>query len=311
MSEETHVNVIAGAQATTKKLRRGVSNSTQAVSQLKFHEKDAAQNGLFVAHLEEVRVDWSTNAESKTFTGKAVPRLTFHFASNHQVATEKRHAYQTLFPVESNVDTIPGGKEEWKVNNVFNWIKHILDVYYLKGRELTEAEEAALTLPFEDFDDEGLYVAIDEDEVLAGYAAIFKAAADMMNGSFGELAEGEVAKPVFKSADGKFITCWIKLLRHRKRKNEWINVSSNGDLGFDTFIGNGAVELAKGQNPPAVLRLDLSKESITPKETKKAPTIGVPGMPGAAMGGVVTADGMSMGTQMNDAFAAAGEQMPF
>ena len=37
--------------------------------------------------------------------------------------------------------------------------------------------------------------------------------------------------------------------------------------------------------PPTVLRLDLSKESITPKETKKQPTIGAPGMaPG--IGGV-------------------------
>ena len=49
--------VAEGAQTATKKVRRGVSNKTQAVAQLKFHEKDAAQNGLFVGHLEEVRVD--------------------------------------------------------------------------------------------------------------------------------------------------------------------------------------------------------------------------------------------------------------
>ena len=33
------------AQTVAKKVRRGVSNKTQAVAQLKFHEKDAAQNG--------------------------------------------------------------------------------------------------------------------------------------------------------------------------------------------------------------------------------------------------------------------------
>ena len=147
----------ANAQTVAKKVRRGVSNKTQAVAQLKFHEKDAAQNGLFVGHLEEVRVDWSNNADTKSFTGMSIPRLTFHFASNHANASEKRHVYQTLFPVESNVNTIPGGSEDWRVNNVFNWIKHILDVFYLKGREMTEAEEDALSLTFEDFDENGEY----------------------------------------------------------------------------------------------------------------------------------------------------------
>ena len=44
----------APAEAAPKKLKRGVSNQTQAVNQLKFHEKDAAQNGLFVGHLDTV-----------------------------------------------------------------------------------------------------------------------------------------------------------------------------------------------------------------------------------------------------------------
>ena len=35
----------ANAQGAAKKVnRRGISNNTQAVSRLKFHEKDAAQN---------------------------------------------------------------------------------------------------------------------------------------------------------------------------------------------------------------------------------------------------------------------------
>ena len=41
----------ATAEVPTRKNRRGVSNETKAVSQLKFHEKDAAQNGLFIGHL--------------------------------------------------------------------------------------------------------------------------------------------------------------------------------------------------------------------------------------------------------------------
>ena len=298
------------AQTVAKKVRRGVSNKTQAVAQLKFHEKDAAQNGLFVGHLEEVRVDWSNNAEAKSFTGISIPRLTFHFASNHANASEKRHVYQTLFPVESNVNTIPGGSEDWRVNNVFNWIKHILDVFYLKGREMTEAEEDALSLTFEDFDENGEYVSVEAEDVIAGYRAIFENAAAMLNGSFG-LADGEVAKPVYKTSDGKFIPCWLKLLRHKKRKGDWVNVGANGDLAFDGFIGNGVVELLKKDCPPTVLRLDLAKESITPKETKKTPTIGAPGMGAPAMGGVMAgAPTMNMPVD-NGAFQAVGEEMPF
>lgn len=304
-------NVAAeSAQTAAKKVRRGVSNKTQAVAQLKFHEKDAAQNGLFVGHLEEVKVDWSNNADAKSFTGMSIPRLTFHFASNHANASEKRHVYQTLFPVESNVNTIPGGSEDWRVNNVFSWIKHILDVFYLKGREMTEAEEDALSLTFEDFDDNGEYVAVEVEDVVAGYRAIFENAAAMLNGAY-NLKDDEVAKPLYKTSDGKFIPCWLKLLRHKKRKGDWINVGANGDLAFDGFIGNGVVELLKKDCPPTVLRLDLAKESITPKETKKTPTIGAPGMGAPAMGGVmVGAPTMGMPID-NGAFQAAGEEMPF
>ena len=260
----------ANAQTVAKKVRRGVSNKTQAVAQLKFHEKDAAQNGLFVGHLEEVRVDWSNNADAKSFTGMSIPRLTFHFASNHANASEKRHVYQTLFPIESNVNTIPGGSEDWRVNNVFNWIKHILDVFYLKGREMTEDEEDALSLTFDDVEEDAdgnlNYVAVDPQEVLNGYQHVFENAAAMLNGTF-NLPEGETAKPVFKDANGKFISIWIKLLRAtRNRKGDWVNVDRSGDLAFTAFVGSGAIEIVKGgANPsaPAILRVDAAKESIT------------------------------------------------
>ena len=311
---ETKKSVVEGAQTTTKKVRRGVSNKTQAVAQLKFHEKDAAQNGLFVGHLESVSVEWFTDANGKEFTGEKVPRLVFHFTSNHTNASEKRHVYQSLIPVPSNVNTIPEGIESWKVDNVFNWIKHILDVFYLKGRELTEEEEDALSLTFDDTDENGEYVSVEVADVLAGYRSVFENACAMLNGQF-NLADGEIAKPCFKTSDGKFIPCWLKLLRHKKRKNDWINVTSNGDLGFDGFIGNGVVELMRKDMPPTVLRLDLAKESITPKETKKAPTIGAPGMAVPGIGGVMAGGPMGdMGGMYNsgaDVSSAAGGEMPF
>lgn len=310
MSADKEKLASGSAQPTAKRNRRGVSNATKAVANLKFHEKDAStQNALFVGHLAEVRVDWSENTEGKQFTGEKVPRLTLHFTSEHKNVSEQRHVYYTLNCVESNVNTIPDGTEEWKVNNVFNWIKHILDVYYLKGREMTEEEEAALTLPFEDYDDEGNYVAVETKDVIAGYAFIFNNFAAMMNGQF-NLADGEVAKPCFKTSDGKFIPAWLKLLRHKKVKGEWRNVAQNGELGFDSFIGNGVVELIRKDMPPAVLRVDLAKESITPKETKKAPTMGgvASGMP---MGGVIAGSPMDMGVPGGTAFADAASEMPF
>ncbi|MBO7692975.1 MAG: hypothetical protein J6Y28_09890 [Acholeplasmatales bacterium] len=300
----------APAEAPAKKLRRGINNETKAVANLKFHEKDAAQNGLFIGHLEEVTVDWSTNADSKSFTGLRVPRLTYHFESNHTNVNERRHVYQTLFPVESSVDTIPNGKEEWKVNNVLNWIKHLLDVFYLKGRQLTQEEENLLALPFNDFDENGEYVPIDPQEVANGYGALFTNVVSLMNGSF-NLADGETAHPCYKDANGKAYSIWMKLLRHKRRKNDWVNIVQNGDLGFDQFIGSGAIEIQKPNTPPAILRLDLAKESITPKETKKQPTIG---MPGSTMGSVIAGmptDGIMNGG-VNTAYNEAGsEDMPF
>ncbi len=311
MSADKENVAVGSAQTTVKKNRRGVNNQTKAVTQLRFHEKDASpQNGLFVGHLESVSVDWTTNSEGKQFTGEKVPHVTLHFASNHVNASEQRHVYYSLNCVESNVNTIPEGSEEWKVNNIFNWMKHILDVYYLKGREFTEAEENALTLPFEDFDEEGNYVPVEVSDVIKGYTFIFNNFTAMMNGSF-NIAEGETPKPCYKTADGKFIPAWLKLLRHKKVKNEWKNVAQNGELGFDSFIGNGVVEILRKDMPPAVLRLDLAKESITPKETKKTPTIGGMNNGIAAMGGVVPGGPIDMGAAPGGAFADAGEDMPF
>lgn len=305
-----NVDVTVNAQTVTKKGRRGINNDTRAVSQLKFHESDAANNMLFVGHLHSVTVEWSKNDDSPSFNGLSIPRLNFHFASNHANVSQMRHVYQTLFPVESSVNTIPGGTEEWKVNNVFNWIKHLLDVFYLKGRTLTPEEEEALTLPFEDFDNEGNFVVLDSQVIVDGYRSLFENAAAMFNGSF-NISDTETPKPVFKTADGKYIPCWIKLLRCKKVKNTWKNVAGGnaaGDLAFD-FIGAGAVELQKGTNPPSILRVDLSKESITPKAVNKEP-IGAPGSTLVGVGNITVGGAGQM--PINTAFAdAADGNMPF
>ncbi len=304
MSELNQNATVATAEATKKKARRGVSNKIQATSQLKFHEKDAAPNRLFVAHLHSVSVAWSVNADGKQFTGEKCPRLVFEFASNTRDASQMRHVFQSIFPIESNVNTIPGGEEDWKFNQAMKFIKHMLDVYYLNGRQLTPEEEDALTLDFCDFDEDGNYVSVDVKDVLAGYAKLFNNVAAMMNGQFG-LAEGETPKPCYRDDNGQFIRVWIKLLRHKKVKGEWRNISSNGELAFDPFVGTGLVEKYIQGKEPVIISVDESKESITPKEVKKAPTIaGVTDMGGGVMAAPV-------GSIANNAYAEAAGDMPF
>lgn len=298
MAKEEEVKAQA---APIAKKRRGINNDTRSTSQLQFHEKDAANNYLFIGHLEDVQVNWSDNEGVKS------PRLTFHFASQHEKKEEQRHYYKSLWPIESNVDTIPNGKDDWKVNALFGFIKHFLDVYYLKGRQLTEAEEDALSLPFEDYDEQGLYVPVEQEEVFNGYGVLFDNVAAIMNGSF-NLADGEVAKPCYKDANGKPIQIWMKLLRHTKRKNEWRNVEANGELGLPTFVGAGVIEIFDFKTQkPKILRVDLSKESIVPQKVKKEPSVG--GV--AGMGGIPVPTGMPGMPADNGAFNAAGEEMPF
>ena len=314
VSTENAANVKAA-----KRVRRGVSNATKAVSHLKFHEKDAAANYLFVGQLSDVRVESSVNADGKTFTGLEVPHLTFEFTSCHAKADEKRYVYQTLFPVESNVDTIPEGNDDWKVNRVFAWIKHILDVFYLKGRELTPDEEDSLSLDFMDYEENNgviEYVSVEPETVLAAYKKLFEAAAAMMNGSYADKDKEATGKACYKDANGKHLPVWMKLLRYAKdKKGNWTAVS-RGDLAFPRFVGEGCLELMKSKEFPKVIRIDVTKESITPKEVKKTPTIGtqaMPGMPSAMpMGGVVGASDINMGAApTNGAYEEADADMPF
>lgn len=300
---------------TTVRHGRGITNDIQAVNELRFSERDAARNQLFVGHLASVDVLWSTNADGKTFTGMRMPRLQFHFESEHPNKSERRHVRFVLRPVESTTETMAGGDKEWQVNNVFRGIKHMLDVFYLKGRELTPEEIDALDLGFNDSDEKGQYVLVEAQDVLNGYQKVFENVAAMMNGTFG-LKEGEVAHPCYKDASGKPLKVWMKLLRYRRQRAKgWQPVGSDGELAFDSFIGSGLVELMQANQDAKVLSVDPSFESITPKQVQKAnPTIGGQVAPGAAS--QVTGGGLppyaNTGGAGDAGFAAgANGDMPF
>lgn len=285
--------------------RRGIS-SARGTTRLKFTHQSAKANGLFLAHLENVEVKTITIGEDKTgmpsFNGLEIPKIVFTFASNEEDVNKRQYVTLQFTAVESNADTIPGGKGEWKVNTVFDWFKHILNVYVLRGRELTDTEAAALSLDFEDFNEEGEYVPVEPETVIAGWKTLFENFENIIN-------RGRDGQPYYKSKDGKFITIWLKLVRYIKAKNAWKAVT-NGDLAVPTFVGEGCIEVFK-QNVAPSIRIDVLREDIKPRniETAKTPNMPSPGMGAPMMGGVPVQD--MTGDPFEGIGAAAGNDLPF
>lgn len=318
MSEEKVTKAEAGqpAEVANKKKRRGISNETRATSRLKFDDvRDANKaNGLFQGHLESVEVKDITIGEETTgmpsFNGMIVPKLILTFASNHPAVAERRYVSMQFLPAESNVDTIPNGSKAWQVDRIMAYLKHLLDVYLLKGKPMSEEQEDALTLAFEDFDDNGEYVSVDPTEVINGWRVLFENFANIMN-------TGKDGKPIYVTADGKIIPIWMKLLRFTKNKGQWKPVEGGnraGDLAFPGFVGEGVIELFVTNKAP-ILKVDATKEKIAVMDIAKTPTNpAVPGMPGAPMGGVPAGFGDGMGADNGSpipAFPGAGEDLPF
>lgn len=292
MSTETIQNDGAvTAEAPKKRKGRGISNETRAVTRKKFDERRDANkaNGLFIGHLENVEVNWATlkeDANIPQFAGLAIPYITFTFCSNEANPNDRKYNTVRFSAVESTVETIPGGKAEWKVNVVFQFLKHVYEVFVLKGREMTELEEDALTLPFEDFEDDGnggyQYVPLEAEEIVNGYKALFENYVKLINN------EG---KPYYKAANGGIIPIWMKMLRFQRVKNEWKSVlggNQAGELAFPTFIGEGVIELWEQGKEPSI-KVDPHKESIIFKEEAmkaKTPNVGIPagGVAPAPMG---------------------------
>ena len=294
------------AETNTKVVRRGIATA-RGTQRLKFTHTDAKPNALFLAHLDSVDVSTIKIGEESTglpsFNGMEIPRLRFTFTSNEAEEAKRRYVTLSFTPAESNAETIPGGKGEWKINTIFDWIKHLYNVYVLKGRELTEEEAAAFELPFVDFDENGQYVPVDVEIVVAGWTQLFNNIENAFN-------RGKDGKPCYKTADNKIIPVWIKLLRYiRTKKNGWSPIQ-NGDLVFPAFVGEGCVEIYKPNEMPAI-KVNQINECIIPKDIdtkKKAQTPNMPSMPG--MGGTV-----NLGSEMSGGFgdfgpSALGEDMP-
>lgn len=304
MSKET-VNQKTPIEEVKKVSRRGLG-SARGTACLKFGNDQAKPNGLFLGHLEEVKYSTITIGEDKTgmpsFNGFEIPKLTLTFASNEEDPNKRHYVSKTFTAVESNVNTIPGGKEEWKVNSVFDWLKHVLNVYYLKGRELTDEEATALSLTFEDFDEQGEYVSVDTEIVINAWKVLFENFENIMN-------RGKDGKPVYHDKNNKFIPVWLKLLRYVKSRKSWTPIN-NGDLSLPQFVGEGCIEIYR-QNAIPSIKIDLVKETILIMNVEKPKTPNMPAVGGMApmMGGVAIDQTMNpMGTDIS---SQTIDDMPF
>ena len=304
MSKET-VNQETPIEEVKKVSRRGLG-SARGTARLKFGNEQAKPNGLFLGHLEEVKYSTITIGEDKTgmpsFNGFEIPKLTLTFASNEEDPNKRHYVSKTFTAVESNVNTIPGGKEEWKVNSVFDWLKHVLNVYYLKGRELTDEEATALSLTFEDFDEQGEYVSVDTEIVINAWKVLFENFENIMN-------RGKDGKPVYHDKNNKFIPVWLKLLRYVKSRKSWTPIN-NGDLSLPQFVGEGCIEIYQ-QNAIPSIKIDLVKETILIMNVEKPKTPNMPAVGGMVpmMGGVAIDQTMNpMGTDIS---SQTIDDMPF
>lgn len=301
----------AGAQAAPAKpiRRRGISNETVGTTRLRFNHTDAKQNGLFIGHLEDVQVTKvdikEDSAGMPSFRGIELSRLVFTFASNDEDKAKRRYQTLSFMAVESNVNTIPGGKEDWKVNRIFNYLKHILDVYVLRGNSMTPEMEEALSLNFVDFDEQGEYSQVAPEVVAAGWNQLFE--------NFYQLfTTAKDGAPAWKTKDGKFIPIWIKLLRYVKSgKNGWTEID-RGNLSFPTYPGEGVLEVFV-QNTPPTIKLDATREAIRPMniEKNKKPNLQIPGAGVDMNNGFGGIQGSEMGGMPDYGFGGGSvEDMP-
>lgn len=306
MAEKTE-----NVKAAAAKKGRGIGTA-RGTNRLKFSHTDAKGNGLFIGHIESIEVREVTIGEDTTgmpsFNGLTIPRLVINFASNETEPNRRKYTNLTFNAQESNVETIPNGSKSWAVDSIFNWMKHLIDVFVTKGaRELKDEEIEALTLPFDDTDEEGNYVSVEPETVIAGWKTLFENFAHLMNTS-------NNGGPVYQTQDHKPITIWMKMLRYVKgssKKNATWKKVNNGELALPNIVGEGCIEIFK-QNVPPAIRVNPITESILPRKEAepKQPNVGVAGF-GA---GIPAADPMLGGggiDPMDDMFTPAAYDVPF
>lgn len=266
-------------EQTSKRRRRGINKDTRSSNRIKYDVRDMVQgSGLFQGICHELKLDYVTIGEDKdgmpSFTGMKIPRITITFKSPEPKEENlKRFVSKTFMPVESNVETMIDGKNEWKVTGLFSFMKHIITVMVTKGAEVTEEMEDLLTLPFEDSDEDGNFIDVGVETVIAGYEYVFKNFVNIINND---------GSPYYKTKDGKDIIYWLKLIKSYKAKGVWRNNDSTGELGFPNYVGEGIIEVYKPGILPS-LRLMTAKERLSLAPEQKTNNTSKQGIYGGAV----------------------------
>lgn len=256
-----------------KKSRRGISNDTRSTSRKKPTDKYLDErNKLFPCYIDAIDITSTTPKDGTSdFGGKEVPMLRITFVSQKGDEGQKAYVSELFMPVPSNIDTIPNGDNAWRIDSMMSKLKHYLDVCVLRGRPMTEEEEFALDLGYEDFDEVGNYSHVPVDDVIAGWSAMFEAYVAMFTAND--------SKPAIYTESGSKQPYWLKLLRYvrqTKGNKDWVEVQ-NGNLAIPSFVGEGIIEVMKPKSEPTLV-VDIVKEMtgiIEGYSRKKEPIIGV------------------------------------
>ena len=289
-------------ETTTNVQRRGIA-SARGAGRKRFSHQDSKANGLFIAHLDDIKVEDVEFGEevqgTPSFAGIKVPKITFTFASNEENPVNRRYVDFQLMAVESNVETAnPKGKNAWQVTSILDWFNHIIEVYYCKGvnivDKLTPEWIKKLELDLTDFDyEKNEYIVVEPEVVVEAWRKLFLNFVEFMN-------TGNDGKPIYKNKDGVSYPIWLKLLRYNKSgrgKNAKWRALADGELAVPRFVAGGVIELYKA-GQAAFMRLNPISERIEPMklEEPKAPTA----MPGMPTGGI-----------MVDPYNSGASEMPF
>lgn len=259
-------------KAETKK-RTGITRETRGAAITKLIPNPNENNGLCLGNLVAVNYTesvWDTDKDGyKSFKGKNVPRLTFIFKGLKTSEKDPGMHFHSF-------NAIPYNQDDWKTDQIFQYIKHFLDVLIPAGIDVDAYWD--IIEPLLGCDASELK---DADEIIAAFATFFKNVVTVFNGS------EDLKIPSLINVDDLL---WIKLLLYFNNKEV-----NRGDFGFPMFPGDGVIERAI-QGVPPTMRIRIEKgESIIPREkpTAQAPILPAAGSTGGAPAGGAPANAPS------------------
>lgn len=241
-------------------MSKGINNDVQSTSRKKFilnPEIDGGISRAIVAKIEVATADIANDSKMTTFRGKKIPRLVIHFESTMDRPGVKTSYYDHAYlPYEHNPDNVMNKDNSWKFDSMAQTIKHLHEV--LSGRGLTKEEVELMTFPINETEN-GSFVEIPVDDIIAGWTAWFNGICAVFNGGY-KVEDDKTAPSLLINADSTPIPLFVKLLLYANNKEV-----NNGDPGLPMFPGEGVFQKIL-KDVPREIRVKIEKgESIVPK----------------------------------------------